>query len=104
MKGMDDLISREAAIEAIDEVEWYHQGTDKEMISGASSEEDAWYKADDVYKALQKVPSAQPGEWLENYVSAILQAGLEGREVSFKVGDRTFAVKEVCNDTRKSDC
>lgn len=56
---MDDLISREAAIDAIDEVEWYHQGADKEMISGASLEEEAWYKAEDVYGALQKVPSVK---------------------------------------------
>lgn len=54
-----DLISRAEAIEAIELVDWYHQNSNKDMVSGANSDEhQAWYKADDVYKALEAVPSA----------------------------------------------
>ena len=56
---MDDLIRRSDAIEAIEVVDWYHQNRNKDMVSGANSDEhQAWYKADDVYKALEAVPSA----------------------------------------------
>ena len=61
-----DLISREEAIEAIELVDWYHQNSNKDMVHGANDDEhQAWYKADDVYKALEAVPSADRprGEW-----------------------------------------
>ena len=63
----DDLIRRSDAIEAIEVVDWYHQNRNKDMVSGANSDEhQAWYKADDVYKALEAVPSADrpQGEWI----------------------------------------
>ena len=64
---MSDLIRRSDAIEAIEVVDWYHQNRNKDMVSGANSDEhQAWYKADDVYKALKEVPSADRprGEWI----------------------------------------
>ena len=71
---MSDLIERQAAIDAIEEVDWYHQNKNKDMVSGAnSSEHQAWYKADDIYKTLEALPSAQlepkRGEWLDNETS-----------------------------------
>lgn len=63
---MDDLISRADAIEAIEIVDWYHQNQNKDMVSGANDDEhQAWYKAQDIYKALEAVPSADRprGEW-----------------------------------------
>ena len=57
---MDDLIRRSEAIEAIENTDWYHQNDNGDMVSGASNEHQAWYKADDVYSALESVPSAQP--------------------------------------------
>ena len=64
----NDLISREAAVDAVERTAWYHQNKDGDMVSGANSaEHQAWYKADDVYKALSAVPSAEPerkkGKW-----------------------------------------
>ena len=54
----DDLISSQAAIDTIDEVDWYHQNKNGVMVHGANSEEDqAWYKAQDIYDALERVPS-----------------------------------------------
>ena len=65
---MSDLIKREDAIDAIECVTWYHQNRNKDMVSGANSDEhQAWYKAEDVYKALEAVPSADrpQGEWID---------------------------------------
>lgn len=62
-----DLISRQDAIVAIEEVTWYHQNRNGEMVSGANSTEDqAWYKSQDIYTALEALPSADPvqGEWI----------------------------------------
>ena len=64
---MEELIRRSDAIEAIEVVDWYHQNRNKDMVSGAnSSEHQAWYKADDIYKALEALPAAEPkrGEWI----------------------------------------
>ena len=60
---MSDLIERDKAIEAIENVDWYHQNRNKDMVSGANDDEhQAWYKADDIYKVLEAVPSAMPKE------------------------------------------
>lgn len=57
----DGLISLQALTDAIDKTTWYHQNRNKDMVSGANSNEhQAWHKADDVYEALESVPSAQP--------------------------------------------
>jgi len=65
---MSDLIRREDAIDAIECVTWYHQNRNKDMVSGANSDEhQAWYKAEDIYDALEAIPSADrsQGEWID---------------------------------------
>ena len=57
---MDDLISRQAAIDAVENTDWYHQNANNDMVLGATDEHQAWFKAEDVYSALESVPSAQP--------------------------------------------
>ena len=58
---MDDLISREKAIEAMEGVDWYHINKDGQLTHGANSKEDEpLCKAEDVYKVLNDMPSAQP--------------------------------------------
>ena len=57
---MSDQIERQAAIDAIENTDWYHQNANGDMVSGASNEHEAWYKAEDIYRALESVPSAQP--------------------------------------------
>jgi len=53
-----DTISRQAVVEAIENTDWYHL-RDGVMVYGANSKEDqAWYKAEDVYKVLEELPSA----------------------------------------------
>jgi len=63
---MNDLIDRQQAIDAIESIDWYHQNRNKDMVSGANSlEHQAWYKAEDVYQALELLPSAQPEpQWI----------------------------------------
>lgn len=57
----DRLISLNTVIDAIDGVDWYHQNKHGEMVHGANDDDhQAWYKADDIYKAIESVPSAQP--------------------------------------------
>ena len=56
-----DLIRR--IEEAIDNVDWYHQDSNKEMVLGANPNlHQAWYKAEDIYHALESVLSAQSEE------------------------------------------
>ena len=58
---MADLIDRQAAIEAMEDVDWYHINSNGQLVHGANSKEDEpLYKAEDVYKVLNDVPSAQP--------------------------------------------
>lgn len=85
---MDDLIRRSDAIEAIEEVVWYHQNRNKDMVSGANSDEhQAWYKADDVYKALEAVPSTDrpQGEWIINANRRIYKYHCTNCETNSKV-------------------
>jgi len=59
--GMDDTISRTAILDAVDGVDWYHQNQHGEMVHGANSDKhQAWYKAEDIYTAIESVQSAQP--------------------------------------------
>lgn len=57
---MSDLISRETMKDAIDNTTWYHQNRNKDMVEGAHGVEDAWFKAEDVFKAIENAPTAQP--------------------------------------------
>ena len=54
------MIYQDDAIHAIDEIDWYHQNRNKDMVSGANSNEhQAWFKVEDVYRALESLPHAQ---------------------------------------------
>ena len=90
---MDDMISRAAVVDAIEGVDWYHQNQHGEMVHGANPDEhQAWYKADDIYAAIERVPSAQP-EPLTDKEQRIFLAAM-GRE------------KDVCKqvDAECRDC
>ena len=55
----EDLIKLSEVVEAIDNIDWYRQDANKDMVLGAANTHEAWYRAEDVYKALESVPSAQ---------------------------------------------
>lgn len=66
MRMSDDTISRKATIDAIEGVDWYHINKDGRLVHGANSDDhEPLYKAKDVYKVLNDVPSAQPEERTE---------------------------------------
>ena len=43
---------------------------------------------------IKPLPSAQPEGWMEQNKDRILKAGMEGREVEFRIGGRLFAIRE----------
>ena len=103
-KMVGDLISRAAVVDTIEGVDWYHINRNGEMVHGANSaEHQAWYKADDIYKAIESVPPAQPNlseayskavfTWLMDY--QIRAAELKGRYTPYEV------LSWVANDWRK---
>lgn len=47
-----------------------------------------------VIEYLERLPSAQPDGWLARHRDEILKAGMEGREVEFRIGGRLFAIRE----------
>ena len=40
------------------------------------------------------LPTEQPEDWMERNKERILQAGMEGREIEFRIGGRLFAIRE----------
>ena len=62
---------------------------------------DAFYKYPNMYwttldvlAKIDALPPAQPEGWLEQNKDKILQAGMEGREIDFRIGGRLFAIRE----------
>lgn len=55
---MDEYISREALRDVIASTNWYHAARGGKLGLGAPCEEIAVYKATDIYKAVDSVPTA----------------------------------------------
>ena len=71
---MKDLIDRQALLEEYDRLHVGEPGRARKMIEDA--------------------PSVQPEGWMERNEERILQAGMEGREIEFRIGGRLFAIRE----------
>ena len=80
---MSDSISRQAAIDAVYKCADIFAGDMPIMVVKA-----------DAYEALAQLPTAQPDGWFERNKDGILKAGMEGREVEFRIGGRLFAIRE----------
>ena len=87
----EDLISRKAAIDALMDfdkklrkINWYQYPHTEYECRGV----------DEAIVKIENVPSAQPDGWLEQNKDKILQAGMEGREIDFRIGGRLFAIRE----------
>jgi hypothetical protein len=62
----EDCISRQATIDTMETVDWYHINKNGQLAPGANSKEyEPLYKAEDVYKVLNDMPSVQPEERTE---------------------------------------
>ena len=51
---MDDLSSRSALQEVLDETDWYHISEDGKLVWGAHSEDDGLYRVRDICDALKE--------------------------------------------------
>ena len=56
----NDLISRSALKEMIDDITWYHINPHGELTEGAFDDDDALYKAEDIYNAIDNAPTVSP--------------------------------------------
>ena len=58
-----DLIDKDKLTDAIDNITWYHQNRNKDMVEGANSaEHQAWYREQDVHEAVADAPIVVEGE------------------------------------------
>lgn len=81
---MKDPIERQDAIDAV------YKEFDGCLVWDESGET----TANAVEEILDGVPSAKPEGWMERNKERILQAGMEGREIEFRIGGRLFAIRE----------
>ena len=89
---MSDLIDRQAATEKLD---FYMQSTRSDLECELREDEMDFYKACHLAKKIiTNMPSVQPEDWMERNKERILQAGMEGREIEFRIGGRLFAIRE----------
>ena len=81
---MDELISKQAAIAAMAELQG--RASTKAELKGISK---AW-------KRIKQLPSAQPEpHWIPVTKEETFKAGYEGREIRFRVDGRLFAIREL---------
>lgn len=105
---MSDLISRLDALVAIQETPWYSQDKNKEMINGAWDEHIGWYKAYDIYQALEQVPSAEPTlygynlDYLIAFALACERAGVSNDDLKMFANNYEFAFDTVQKEFEKS--
>lgn len=77
---MSDLIDRQTAIDAV--LAWL-----KDSMSDKKNGKPLTERHKDL-------PSAQPEDWMGQNKDRILKAGMEGREIEFRIGGRLFAIRE----------
>lgn len=59
---MAEYVERKALIDAIDKTDWYHVNVQGRLTPGAAHEDEALYKAADIYNAVDKTPVADVAE------------------------------------------
>ena len=93
---MDDTIYRQDAIDALNVLCQEHRYKIPGKRETYSQYNEAWQDAlDRAEGAIFNLPSAQSEGWMEKNKERILQAGMEGREVEFRIGGRLFRIREV---------
>ena len=76
---MADYIEREALRDAVDFIDWYSVYKGR-LIAGAPNEEDALYKANDIFSAIDNAPAADVvpvlhGRWVDNGIPDSILSG-----------------------------
>lgn len=82
MEVCDDLISRKAAIKLAIDLDYESRGILKES------------RCREIENRYNMIPPAQPEDWMERNKERILQAGMKGQEVEFRIGGRLFAIRK----------
>lgn len=59
-KPCEDAVSRQAVIDAIDNIDWYHISNKGELVQGANKQTMPLYKAADIFYAIDALPSVTP--------------------------------------------
>ena len=90
---MDDLISRQAAIDELKRISFSHWFECGEYLSEDTREIEI-ISSSKALEVIEALPSAQPQDWMAQNKDRILQAGMEGREVEFRICGRLFAIRE----------
>ena len=81
---MADYIDRAALMDAIEETDWYHQDVrNGEMVHGAPNEDEAWYKAVDIYDVIKRAERAGKGRALTIAEAKALQ------DAAIRYGEQT---------------
>ena len=54
---MDEYIKRAKLAFVIDDTTWYHIGHHNDLVKGAANEDEALYKATDIYEVIRNQPA-----------------------------------------------
>ena len=101
----DDPISRAAVVDEIEGVDRYHINRNGEMVHGANdAEHQAWYKADDIYAAIERVPSAQSEPLTDKEQRIFLAAMGREKKVCKKVDEECRDCREPYEDSLVHVC
>lgn len=78
------LIDAHALLESIEGTDWYTIRVDGSATQGAASEEVAWYKATDIYAAIENAPTVDAVEVVrckdcKNYFYSSVSMGMRCR-------------------------
>lgn len=87
---MSDLISRQAAIDSIER----HLRFGDELYPLTDTDKVLNHGFEIAASCVYNLPSAQSEGWMERNEERILKAGMEGREIEFRIGGRLFAIRE----------
>lgn len=73
---MDDYIKRRALLDAIENLDWYRPIGDGQLLIGATGEDEAVYKANDVFRVIESLPTAdvapaRHGHWIDARISGV---------------------------------
>ena len=67
------LIDADALKETIDDITWYHINPHGELTEGAFDDGDAFYKAEDIYNAIDNAPTVS-----DRYEEGYAQGYIDG--------------------------
>lgn len=80
------VICRQQVVEAIEGVDWYHVNSKGELVHGSTSDEESWYKAEDIYKAIESLPPVTPTEHKVTETMIVDGMEMEIDPVSYEIG------------------